>query len=143
MVFIYLPFYFGIGVIVFFVLRWALLSWKRYGPPRPPAARAVDAGGPDARLRTGNAAGVLVVALVAAVVVGLVGFAIGRATLEPSAFDLPIGWGPLGFAIPAAIVGALTAAFSLAAQLALDLLPPEAPRRAPRMSGCDWTAAAH
>jgi hypothetical protein len=50
MVFIYLPFYFGIGVIAFFVWRWAVLSWKIYGrrglrPPgqamRPASSRSL------------------------------------------------------------------------------------------------------
>jgi hypothetical protein len=112
MVFVYLPLYFGIGVILFFAWRLAILWWQQYGRPRrPPAAGAVDGETPDAPAQTGNAAGVLVVSLVAAVVVGLVGFAIGRATLPPSVFDLPIGWGPLGFAIPAVVVGVLAASF--------------------------------
>lgn len=112
MVFVYLPFYFGVGVILYFVWRLAVLSWKRYGRPRRPrAAREVDGGAPDAPARTGNAARVLVVSLVSAVVVGLVGFAIGRATLPKGVFttDFPEGWGPLGFEIPSILLGAVAA----------------------------------
>ena len=62
---------------------------------------------PDAPVRTGNAAGVLVVCLIVAAVVELVGFAIGRATLPQGVFisDFPDGWGPIGFEIPAIVVG--------------------------------------
>ena len=84
-----------------------LASWPGF------AGRNVDGGAPDAPVRNGNAAGVLVVCLIVAAVVGLVGFAIGRATLPQGVFisDFPDGWGPIGFEIPAIVVGALAAAF--------------------------------
>jgi hypothetical protein len=143
MVFIYLPFYFGIGVILFFVWHLAVLSWKRYGPPgRAPAGREVDAGAPGAPARAGSAAGVLAVCFIAAAVTGLVGFAIGRATLPQGIFisDFPDGWGPIGFEIPAIVVGALAAAFFTGA---VASLPTPAQRRALTEGGCDLKPVAH
>lgn len=113
MVFVYLPFYFGIGVILFFAWRLAAQSWKRYGPTRPSTAQAVDGEAPNAPARTGNAANAIAVSLIIAFVIGLVGFAIGRATLPKGVFvtDFPEGWGPFGFELPSVVIGVLAASF--------------------------------
>ena len=53
------------------------------------------------------------VSLIVAFVIGLVGFAIGRATLPKGVFvtGFPEGWGPIGFEIPAIVIGVLAASF--------------------------------
>ena len=109
MVFIYLPLYFCFGFILYFVWRWIILLWG--GWRRQLAAKGV--GGAQSLAGTANFAGVVIILLVVAFVIGLVGFAIGRATLPQGIFmsSFPDGWGPIGFQIPAVLVGALAAAF--------------------------------
>jgi hypothetical protein len=92
MVFVYLPFYFAAGVILFFVWRWLA-----------PAFKAANA--------SGSTSGAVPAILTVVFVIGLLGFAIGRATLPPSVFDLPVDCGRLWFAIPVAVVGVWAAAF--------------------------------
>ena len=114
MVFIYLPIYFSIGVILFFILFFLWRWWSKAHPrednqPRPGAELQGGAQGPP----TGNWTGLTMIFLAVTFVVGLVAFALGRATLPKGVFatDFPEGWGPLGFEIPAIVVGALAASF--------------------------------